>query len=151
MVQVDRLKKPGVSIEGKSIRDDIAVFVDVEALRSALVGVILFVQQLIDGPGTITVSVESEYISAANLKNPRATPDSFVVIEVRSSAAEIREADRIEALSSLRIRDEELKPLGLALAVAHGVTQAHGGWLTVESKRGAGASIALFIPRVHTQ
>jgi signal transduction histidine kinase len=151
MDALSKLKKPGVSYDVHSIRQDMAVFVDEEALRNALVGVLLYAQRLIDGQGTITVDGESEYINASNLCNPRAVPDSFVVIDIHSSGREMTAEEIRHAHRPADLTDGDTHALSLALAVAHGVTQAHGGWLDIESKAGAGTSFKLFLPKVHTQ
>jgi len=39
------------------------------------------------------------------------------------------------------------KGTGLGLATAFGIAQQHGGWLTVESESGKGATFSLFLPR----
>ncbi len=39
------------------------------------------------------------------------------------------------------------KGTGLGLATAFGIAQQHGGWLTVESEAGRGATFSLFLPR----
>jgi signal transduction histidine kinase len=128
-----------------------AVFVDEEALRNALIGILLYAERLIDGRGTVIVDAESEYINAANLQNPRAVPDSFVVIDIHSSGREMTEEEIRNAHRPADLTDGDANALSLALPVAHGVTQAHGGWLHIESKAGAGTSFKLFLPRVHTQ
>ncbi len=151
MEGISKLKKPGVSFDVRSIREDMAVFVDEEALRNAVVGVLLYAQRLIDGQGTITINAESEYINASNLQNPRAVPDSFVVIDIHSSGREMTEEEIRVAHRPADLTDGDAHALGLALAVAHGVSQAHGGWLQIESKAGAGTSFKLFLPKVHTQ
>jgi CheY-like chemotaxis protein len=148
---LSKLKKPGVSFDVRSIREDMAVFVDEEALRNAVVGVLLYAQRLIDGQGTITIDAESEYIKASNLQNPRAVPDSFVVIDIHGSGREMTDEEIRDAHRPADLTDGDTHALGLALAVAHGVTQAHGGWLHIESKAGAGTSFKFFLPKVHTQ
>ncbi len=148
---ISKLKKPGVSFDLHSIRDDIAVFVDEEALRNAVIGVLLYAQRLIDGQGTVTMDAESEYINASNLQNPRAVPDSFVVIDIHGSGREMADQEIRQAHRPAELTDGDTHALGLALAVAHGVTQAHGGWLQIESRKGAGTSFKLFLPKVHTQ
>jgi AmiR/NasT family two-component response regulator len=151
MEGISKLKKPGVSFDVRSIREDMAVFVDEEALRNAVVGVLLYAQRLIDGQGTITINAESEYINESNLQNPRAVPDSFVIIDIHSGGREMTEEEIRVAHRPADLTDGDAHALGLALAVAHGVSQAHGGWLQLESKAGAGTSFKLFLPRVHTQ
>jgi|GEM_PF-6196273 len=94
---------------------------------------------------------ESEYISGANLQNPRAVPDSFVVIEMHSTGRVMTSEELDHALRPVLLTDGDQHALSLALAVAHGVSQAHGGWLQIESKSGAGTSFKLFLPRVHAQ
>lgn len=146
-----KLKRPGISFDVHLIREDIAVCVDEEAVCNALIGVLLYAQRLVDGQGTVTVDAESEYISGANLQNPRAAPDSFVVIEMHSSGRVMTSEELDHALRPVLLTDGDQHALSLALAVAHGVSQAHGGWLQIESKSGAGTSFKLFLPRVHAQ
>jgi signal transduction histidine kinase len=146
-----KLKRPGISFEVHLIREDLAVCVDEEALRNALIGLLLYAQRLVDGHGTVTVDAESEYISAANLQNTRAAPAAFVVIEMHSSGRAMTSEELEHAVRPALLADGDQHALSLALAVAHGVSQAHGGWLQIESKAGAGTSFKIFLPRVHAQ
>ena len=35
---------------------------------------------------------------------------------------------------------------GLGLSIAHGIVAEHGGWMTVQSKPGAGTTFAVYLP-----
>ncbi|MDW8339410.1 MAG: HAMP domain-containing sensor histidine kinase [Thermoleophilia bacterium] len=69
------------------------------------------------------------------------------MISVTDAGPGIADSDR-ERIFEPGVRLDPQRPgSGLGLAVARGIAEAHGGRLTVESERGAGATFTLVVPR----
>jgi K+-sensing histidine kinase KdpD len=151
ITQIERLKRPNVTIAVKRIREELAVCVDQAALINTLLGVMLYAQSLLDGQGTITLAAESEHISPGNLENPRAVAGSFVVISIHTTGRALNSVELQDAFKPAPLEDGDVHAVSLALPVAKGVAQAHSGWVTVGSQAGAGTEIKLFLPRVFSQ
>jgi two-component system sensor histidine kinase AtoS len=109
---------------------------DGEALKQALLNLIINAIQAIPDGGTVTVSA-------------RAADDDHVVVTVKDDGVGVAP----ENLDKVFDPFFSTKPsgTGLGLAMVHRIVDAHGGVITLDSKPGVGTTIEMRLPIAHRE
>jgi len=121
---------------------------DVHQLHQALVNLALTGQSRITGDGEITVRVSMADPAVLRKRSAELAGREFVEVKVSDSGRELDEYSRrrvFEPYFSARSTDQSA---GLRLSVAYGIVQRHSGFITVESAKGSGTSVAFYLPVV---
>jgi PAS domain S-box-containing protein len=99
--------------------------------------------------GTLTFQTRNVTIDEAYCERvPGARPGPFVRLAVTDTGTGMSEEVRSGLFEPFFTTKEPGKGTGLGLSIVYGIVQAHKGWITVESRMGAGSMFEIFLPVV---
>jgi len=131
-----------------NVADGVApVEADAAMMEQVITNLVLNARDALEGPGSITVMLDSVMISheTASL-NADARKGPAVCLSVSDTGTGIAPGE----LSKLFEPFFSTKPVGrgtgLGLSVVHGIVQQHGGWISVDSTVGKGTTFRVFLP-----
>jgi two-component system, cell cycle sensor histidine kinase and response regulator CckA len=124
-----------------------AVRGDPTQLHQVLLNLSINARDAMPEGGTLSLSVRNEVVTAATAQtHPGATPGRFVLIELRDSGSGIP-AELIEQIWQPFFTTKSAgRGTGLGLSTVRGIVANHGGFLTVESASGRGATFRVYLP-----
>ncbi len=97
--------------------------------------------------GVLRLAARNEMVTEQSARNfPGATSGRFVVLEVRDTGTGIPPEVMGQIWQPFFTTKPEGKGTGLGLSTVRGIVANHGGFLTVESELGHGASFCVFLP-----
>jgi signal transduction histidine kinase len=131
-------KEKGVAIERQFSDNLPKAWIDREQMKQVFMNLILNAIQAMKGTGKITLS------SRAVTKNGTQPAAKYIQIEVKDNGVGIPEENLNHIFDPFFTSKDEGS--GLGLAVSHQIVQEHGGFVTVESKVGAGTSFFVHVP-----
>ncbi|WP_461210330.1 sensor histidine kinase [Desulfocurvus sp. DL9XJH121] len=111
------------------------VLADPEQLKEVLVNLLVNACEAMPGGGRITISLEGGFI------NP---PGVVAVIRVADNGPGIPRSMKDEVFQPFFSSKEE--GTGLGLSIAWRIVEEHGGWITVKSQEGEGATFVITLP-----
>jgi len=114
------------------------VWIDREQMKQVFMNLILNAIQAMTKGGTISISTRP------HSKNQAGQAGQFVQVEVRDNGLGIPEENLEHIFDPFFTNKDEGS--GLGLSISHQIVQEHGGYITVESKIGAGTSFFVNIP-----
>ena len=99
--------------------------------------------------GRLFVETDNVEVDAAYCRvHSQARPGRFVRLCVRDEGAGMDHATLERVFEPFFTTKAVGKGTGLGLAVVYGIVEAHGGWITVESRLGRGSRFDVFLPRL---
>ena len=123
------------------------VMVDPSQLELALLNLVINARDAMPNGGRLVLSARNEVIAArADLE-----PGEYVVIEVSDSGEGMSEDVMARALDPFYTTKGVGKGSGMGLPQAYGFARQNGGTLTLESGRGNGTTVRIYLPRSHEQ
>ena len=119
---------------------------DAAMMEQVITNLVLNARDALEGPGRITVSLDSVVISPETVsRHAEAREGPAVRLAVCDTGRGIASGD----LSKLFEPFFSTKPVGqgtgLGLSVVHGIVQQHGGWIRVESELGKGTTFHILL------
>ncbi|MGC8839028.1 MAG: GAF domain-containing protein, partial [Anaerolineae bacterium] len=97
--------------------------------------------------GTLTIATANEGVDEAYCReHPEARPGFFVRLTVRDTGVGMDEHVKMHLFEPFFTTKPEGRGTGLGLSVVHGIVEAHGGWITVESEVGQGSAFHIYLP-----
>ena len=121
----------GVEIVTKGTETPLMVRMDENKIKQALINMVKNGMEAVSGSGTVTLAL-------------RLQEGGMAVISVSDTGMGLEEGDA-DRIFNLDFTTKE-KGLGLGLALAHEIIQAHGGEIKVQSRPGGGATFLILIP-----
>lgn len=118
---------------------------DRNQLESAVLNLVINARDAIAGPGTVTVSLCTEWLSASAEGCPPA--GHYVRIAVTDDGCGMAEEVRRRAFEPFFTTKGPGQGTGLGLAQIHGFAHQSGGTATIESMPGQGTEVAILMPR----
>ena len=101
-----------------------------------------------DTGGMLEIGLEAiDLPSGAAPPHPDLIPGAYVCLRVRDTGQGIEPAALERLFDPFYTTKSVGEGTGLGLAVAHGVVAEHGGFITVESAPGQGATFRIYLPR----
>lgn len=128
-------KEKGVRIQRQLAANLPKIFIDKEQIKQVSMNIILNALQSIEGPGVVEVS--SRLFT-------RDSSEQFVQIAVRDTGRGIPEKDLENIFNPFFTTKKEGS--GLGLSISHQIIKEHDGYITVESKVGAGTTFFINLP-----
>jgi two-component system, cell cycle sensor histidine kinase and response regulator CckA len=102
--------------------------------------------------GSLKISTSAETVNERQAQqNPEATPGPCVCLRVSDSGSGIPPEILPRVFEPFFTTKEVGKGTGLGLATVYGIVKQHRGWLAVDSKRGEGATIRVYLPAIDGQ
>ena len=126
------------------------VHADPGQVEQVLVNLVVNARDAMPHGGVVVISTRSQTINTASelsLKNDAASGD-FVVLSVTDSGVGMDEATVSRIFEPFFTTKELGKGTGLGLSTVYGIAKQSGGFITVRSRPGAGASFELFLPAI---
>ncbi len=124
-------RQRGVAIQTDVTESGFVMWVDGNKIKQALINIVKNAMESIAGSGTVTMKM-------------RLKEKETAVISISDTGAGLREDD-VDKIFNLDFTTKE-KGLGLGLALAHEIIQAHGGEIRVRSAEGVGTTFLLLLP-----
>ena len=133
-----------IRIELDLERDLPPVWVDANMIEQVIMNILVNAQQAIEGEGSITVRTRR----APDLKSPEPGAKAVPMVEITISdtGCGIAEGDMKRIFDPFFSSKEVGKGTGLGLSVSHGIVEAHGGLIEVESTVGKGSTFRVYLP-----
>jgi two-component system NtrC family sensor kinase len=99
-------------------------------------------QHAVEEKGSITVSTRR----STDPRAPATEPKPMVAISIIDTGCGIPEANLRRIFDPFFTSKDVGKGTGLGLSVSHGIVEAHGGLIDVQSKVGEGSTFRVFLP-----
>ena len=120
------------------------VWIDANMIEQVIMNMVVNAQQAIEGEGTVTVRTRQVLRPKRSEPNGKAVP--MVEMSIIDSGCGIPEADMKKIFDPFFSSKEVGKGTGLGLSVSHGIVEAHGGLIEVESAVGKGTTFRVYLP-----
>jgi two-component system sensor histidine kinase HydH len=125
-------REKGITIEKNILVEEDAVLLDPDRIGQALLNLCLnSIEAMVDG-GSLLVTVTSNDDSKG------------IFIEIADTGAGIKEEDLSHIFDPYFTTKQS--GTGLGLAIVHRIIESHGGTVRVDSKRGKGTKVFIFLP-----
>jgi len=119
------------------------VLVDPSQLELALLNLVINARDAMPAGGEVTLRARNEVVAArADLE-----PGEYVVLEVSDSGQGMSEEVMARALDPFYTTKGVGKGSGMGLPQAYGFARQNGGTLALESRRGEGTTVRIYLPR----
>jgi signal transduction histidine kinase len=117
--------------------------VDAAQIEQALTNLVINAVHAMPEGGTVTIRVRT---GAAIPRAGHADPRPCAILEVADQGIGIAEQDHERVFEPFFTTKSVGDGTGLGLSVTHGIIEDHGGWMTVDSEAGKGATFAVYLP-----
>ena len=131
-------KEKGVEITREFSANLPKAWIDREQMKQVFMNLILNAIQAMKEGGSIYISTRPYF------KNEGGEPEQFVQVEIRDTGVGIPEENLDHIFDPFFTSKDEGS--GLGLSISHQIVQEHGGYVTVESKIGAGTAFFINLP-----
>ena len=121
----------GVAIQTNGTESSFMVLMDGNKIKQALINILKNALESITGSGTVTILMSTK-------------EKEMAVITISDTGTGLVEED-VDKIFNLDFTTKE-KGLGLGLALAHEIIQAHGGGISVQSEPGVGTTFKIVFP-----
>ncbi|CDZ56387.1 hybrid sensor histidine kinase/response regulator [Neorhizobium galegae] len=140
---VQRSLSASASVETRFAENLPYVASDPVQLETALLNLVVNARDAMAGGGTIVINAE-EY--SADEKTDRLKPGRYVRLSVADSGEGMDEETLIRATTPFFTTKGVGKGTGLGLSMVQGLTEQSGGKLDIESQKGKGTTVSLYLP-----
>jgi signal transduction histidine kinase len=118
-------------------------------LEQVLVNLVVNARDALDGGGTITVEVDAVELDRAYARsNPDASSGPHARLRVTDTGTGMEAEVRARAFEPFFTTKEPGQGTGLGLSTVYGIVTRSGGHVTIDSVRGAGTAVSVFLPAV---
>ena len=118
------------------------IWIDADQIKQVIMNMLVNAQHAVEEKGNITVSTRRSQDPRA----PATEPKPMVAISIVDTGCGILEANLRRIFDPFFTSKDVGKGTGLGLSVSHGIVEAHGGLIEVESKVGEGSTFRVFLP-----
>jgi len=120
------------------------IWIDANMIEQVIMNMLVNAQQAIEDEGSITV--RTRRAPQPKSPEPGAKPVPMVEITITDTGCGIPESDMKRIFDPFFSSKEVGKGTGLGLSVSHGIVNAHGGLIEVESEVGKGSTFRVYLP-----
>ncbi len=140
----DRLAERGILLEAGHAAGTGPVFADPGQLHEVFLNITLNAIDAMPSGGTLRIRTEA-------VRRPPAggsrSPEPFAAVLFEDSGHGIAPEHLSRVFDPFFTTKEVGQGTGLGLSVSYAIVQEHGGWIDVESERGRGTRVTVYLPR----
>jgi two-component system NtrC family sensor kinase len=118
------------------------IWIDADQIKQVVMNMLVNAQHAVEEKGSITVTTGQ----AQDPRAPATEPKPMVAISIVDTGCGIPEANLLRIFDPFFTSKDVGKGTGLGLSVSHGIVEAHGGLIDVQSKVGEGSTFRVFLP-----
>lgn len=122
------------------------VDIDRGQLDQVLLNLFVNAWQAMPGGGDIFIALENKELSDAGVQTFDVKPGRFVKLTVTDTGIGMDEDTKSHIFEPFFSTKERGRGTGMGLASVYGIIKNHGGFVGVESQKGAGASFMIYLP-----
>lgn len=138
--------KKEIGIHCKNQKDIWTVEVDRTQIEQVLLNLYVNAWQAMSGTGKLILETENVTLDEAYAKPYAVNPGRFVKITVTDTGIGMDKATQRRIFDPFFTTREKSTGTGLGLASVYGIIKNHGGIITVQSRKGKGATFNVFLP-----
>ena len=120
------------------------IWIDADQIKQVVMNMLVNAQHAIEEKGSITIRCRRS--SQPRSPKPGAEPMPMVEISIVDTGCGIPEKNLRRIFDPFFTSKDVGKGTGLGLSISHGIVEAHGGLIEVESKVGEGSTFHVFLP-----
>lgn len=123
------------------------VRVDAAQLESAILNLVVNARDAMPDGGAISIASKNLHCGSEAVSEHGLSPGAFVQISVADEGSGMDQETLDHVFEPFFTTKEVGKGSGLGLAQVYGFTRSAGGYVAIESKKGHGTTVQLFLPR----
>jgi two-component system cell cycle sensor histidine kinase/response regulator CckA len=135
-----------ITVELRCQSDISVVDADRGQIEQVLLNLYLNAVQAMPGGGRIQIETARVSLDAAAVQSHELEPGPYVKLSVSDTGSGIAEDTLHHIFEPFFTTKTHGRSSGLGLASAYGIIKNHGGFITVDSRRGEGAAFHIFLP-----
>lgn len=135
-----------ISIRHHAEKDLWHADVDRGQMDQVLLNLFVNAWQAMPGGGNLYISVENAELGIQDVAGFGVKPGRFIKLTVRDTGVGMDEATRSRIFEPFFSTKERGRGTGLGLASVYGIIKNHGGFISVESEKGAGSTFIIHLP-----
>ncbi len=120
------------------------IWIDADQIKQVIMNMIVNAQHAVEEKGNITIRTRRAAEPRPSVQT--AEPIPMVEISIIDTGCGIPEKNLRRIFDPFFTSKEVGKGTGLGLSVSHGIVEAHGGAIEVQSKVGEGSTFSIFLP-----
>jgi two-component system, NtrC family, sensor kinase len=118
------------------------IWIDADQIKQVIMNMVVNAQHAVEEKGSIAISTRR----SSDPRAPATEPKPMVAISIVDTGCGIPEANLQRIFDPFFTSKDVGKGTGLGLSVSHGIVEAHGGLIEVESKVGEGSTFRVLLP-----
>jgi PAS domain S-box-containing protein len=147
---LERVLEPHVELRSRIDPESWSVQVDAIQFEQVLVNLAVNAQDAMPDGGTLILDTANRTVSASDaLRDPRVPAGEYAVLSVSDTGVGMDELTRARVFEPFFTTKPPPHGTGLGLSMAYGIVRQSGGYFTVESAPGQGATFRIYLPRAN--
>ncbi len=134
---------PAIQIESNLMHGKINIETDLTQMQMVLSAVATNAAEAIEGQGYIRIITAEKEIE---LNHPYLVPGRYACLSIEDDGKGMDEETKNRMFEPFFTTNFQGR--GLGMAAVYGIIQNHGGWVSVESERGTGTVVNIYLPVV---
>ena len=120
------------------------IWIDADQIKQVVMNMVVNAQHAVEEKGSIAISTRRVMHPQPSAQNSEPVP--MVEIAIVDTGCGIPEKNLRRIFDPFFTSKDVGKGTGLGLSVSHGIVEAHGGHIQVQSKMGEGSTFSVFLP-----
>jgi two-component system, cell cycle sensor histidine kinase and response regulator CckA len=142
-----RLIGPEIDFELVRPATEVTVIADLAQIQQVVLNLVINARDAMPGGGRLTARIdEVELDEQAAMMHVEGTPGTYARLSVTDSGAGIDESARARLFEPFFTTKEQGKGTGLGLSIVYGIVKQSGGYISVVSEPGRGATFIIHLP-----
>jgi CheY-like chemotaxis protein len=137
-------------LEVETPREPAVAVADRTQIEQVLLNLLINASQAVPRGGKVTVRTRRAELRSPDVAGHDVPPGRFVVLDVADDGPGMDEATRARIFEPFFTTKERGEGTGLGLASVYGIASRHGGFVTVDSAPGRGATFSVHLPESDT-